>query len=334
LFEKISKVKIVITTIFPPSPAVKKFSGLSGYDLIVVGDKKTPPDWEVQNSDFVKWDDHRFKGFPLADLIPFNHYARKNIGYVLAMRQGAQAIIDTDDDNFPLDGFGFPPLVFSGETSGPGLGFVNVYKQFTSQKIWPRGLPVREILSKENDFRSHIATSDIGVWQGLANGDPDVDAIYRLTDNSDCIFVERDPLVLDDGTWSPFNSQNTLFRRELFPLLYLPVTVSFRFTDILRSFVAQPIMWAGGYRLGFTSPTVFQDRNPHNHLADLVSEFPMYENSEKLPELLEGAFSPSDSLLSALIKSYAVLEKNRVVTVDELACLDAWVEECSSHGFY
>ena len=39
--------------------------------------------------------------------------------------------------------------------------------------------------------------------------------------------------MLGSGTISPFNSQNTLFTRAVFPLLYLPTYVTFRFTDKL-----------------------------------------------------------------------------------------------------
>ena len=41
----------------------------------------------------------------------------------------------------------------------------------------------------------------------------------------------------------------------------IPAFVTFRFTDILRGYVAQPILQAAGYRLGFTEATVYQDRN-------------------------------------------------------------------------
>lgn len=325
--------KIVITTIFPASPAVQKFSTLENFDLIVVGDKKTPPGWTLGRCNYSPWDDARFENSRLAKLIPFDHYSRKNLGYILAMREGATTVVDTDDDNFPLPNFGFPSTSFSGNTSSEDMGFINVYSHFTDKKIWPRGLPVRDILKEGPAFSLHDEHSEIGVWQGLANGDPDVDALYRLTDNSECIFLEREPIVLGAGTWSPFNSQNTVFRRELLPLLYLPVSVSFRFTDILRSFVCQPIMWANGYRLGFTEATVFQDRNPHNYLADLISEFPMYESSETVAGILSGASSPADSVLSSLVKAYEALRANKIVLDNEMICLDAWVEECASHGF-
>ena len=63
--------------------------------------------------------------------------------------------------------------------------------------------------------------------------DPDVDAVYRLTRKTPLFFDRAaEPVVLASDTWTPFNSQNTLFYREAFPLLYLPCHVSFRMTDI------------------------------------------------------------------------------------------------------
>ena len=73
-----------------------------------------------------------------------------------------------------------------------------------------------------------------------------------------------------------------LFRKEFFPLLYLPSFVTFRFTDILRGFVAQPILWKAGFNLGFTEATVFQERNAHNYVRDFESEIPMYLHTEKI----------------------------------------------------
>jgi len=173
----------------------------------------------------------------------------------------------------------------------------------------------------------------VGIWQGLADGDPDVDAIYRLTINEPCKFDSRDPIALAKGTWSPFNSQNTFFRRELFPLLYLPVSVSFRFTDILRSFVAQPIMWEMGYVLGVSNASVFQDRNFHDYLADFSSEVPMYELSDKLTGALTESQKTEGSILDRLWRGYDCLAGQKVVTADEMRAVDAWIKDCGVLGF-
>lgn len=105
------------------------------------------------------------------------------------MREGATAVVDTDNDNFPLPNFGFPCTSFFGDTTGESMGLVNVYSHFTDKKIWLKGLPVRGILKEGPPLSPHNNHSKIGVWQGLANGGPDVNALYRLTETSECIFL-------------------------------------------------------------------------------------------------------------------------------------------------
>src|SRR5437868_14017790 len=99
---------IVITSIFRPTEAIEAFSKLKDYHLVVVGDKKTPPDWQHDNCTYLNVDDQIDLSSSLATVIPFNHYGRKMIGYVYAMREGADIIIDTDDDNIPYPGWTFP----------------------------------------------------------------------------------------------------------------------------------------------------------------------------------------------------------------------------------
>jgi hypothetical protein len=43
--------------------------------------------------------------FKLAKFLPLNHYARKNLGYLIAIKSGAEIIIETDDDNIPAINF-------------------------------------------------------------------------------------------------------------------------------------------------------------------------------------------------------------------------------------
>jgi len=148
-----------------------------------------------------------------------------------------------------------------------------------------------------------------------------VDAIYRLTNNEPCDFDERPPLVLGRGTWCPFNSQNTLFMRELFPLLYLPAYVTFRFTDILRGLVAQPIAWAAGYRLGCTSATVVQERNPHDYLKDFESEIPCYLLAQKVADTVSGVVRESTSITDNLYNSYEALRALDIVPEEEMRTL-------------
>ena len=165
----------------------------------------------------------------------------------------------------------------------------------------------------------------IGVWQFLADEDPDVDAIYRLTNNEPIYFNKRASLILNEGVCCPFNSQNTYFRSEVFPLLYLPSTVTFRFTDILRGLVAQPILWAAGYRLAFGEATVIQKRNPHNYLNDFESEIPGYLLAEKVVTIGKESVSHNRTIKENLLLVYKALQRENIVTESEIQALKLWL---------
>ncbi|SMM99362.1 protein transglucosylase [uncultured Candidatus Thioglobus sp.] len=322
------KKAIVITSIFKPTVAVQAFAKNPDYQLIVVGDKKTPKDWYCKNVDYISVAQQQNLGYQLSKVLPFNHYCRKMLGYLQAIKSGAEYIIDTDDDNIPKPNFAFPELEQSFDCIAENKGFINIYQLFTQQNIWPRGLPL-ELISKQFQLEDTLSTQPckIGVWQGLADEDPDVDAVYRLSNDQPCYFNERPPVVLGKGTIAPFNSQNTLIRKELFALMYLPTSVTFRFTDILRGLIAQPIMWLYGYQLGFSHATVIQKRNAHDYMEDFASEIPMYTQSNKAIELVMGAISASDSIESNLYNAYLSLLAAKIVHPQEMLTLDAWLED-------
>lgn len=321
---------IVITSIFEPTEAISKFSKLNGFELVVVGDKKSPTNWENPNTTFLSHDYQENMNYRLKDFLPYNHYCRKMMGYLYAIQHGATVIIDTDDDNIPKTNWNFPDFDGYFDSIPGNLGFINIYKYYTDHKIWPRGLPLHLINKVQPINNIENGNYKIGVWQGLADKDPDVDAIYRLTSDIECCFHERDPLVLQPGTFSPFNTQNTAIIKELFPIMYLPTYVNFRFTDILRGIIAQPIMWAAGYLLGFTNATVIQKRNQHDYFKDFVSEIPMYLHIEKVAEIVNMITKSNCTVIDNLFNSYKELEKENIITANELRTLDAWLYDISN----
>lgn len=329
------KSSIVITSIFAPTEAVAKFAALPDYQLVVAGDKKSPAEWSAPNVTYLDVAAQEAAGFAMSRKLPFNHYGRKMIGYLHAIQAGAEVIIDTDDDNIPYDGWAFPATEGTFATSPAGKGFVNIYKSFTSHHIWPRGYPLDLILNTGHNLKEDELTQEaakIGIWQGLADSDPDVDAIYRLIDNTEIFFDKRAPIVLAEGTLCPFNSQNTAVRRELFALLYLPAYVTFRFTDILRGLVAQPILWAHGYRLGFTEATVIQVRNPHDYVKDFESEIPCYLHPNRVIAAVTRAISPTNTVAENLRRAYAELALENIVSTQEIELLDLWLADIAALG--
>lgn len=316
---------IVITSINDKSKAISEFEKLEGWHIVIVGDKKSRPIKSSHNLTFLSVENQQKLGFSIVDKLPFNHYTRKNIGYLYAIREGAEVIYDTDDDNIPYPNwapknFECCNLIQSDDE------FLNIYQYFTPHLIWPRGFPLDLVSRREQLTVKKISPAKIGVWQGLADLDPDVDAIYRLIINNPVKFEVKEPVVLPPGKYCPFNSQNTLWTKEAFPFLYLPATTSFRFTDILRGFIAQRLLWASGLHLGFREATVYQERNFHDLMKDFKEEVECYLNTRKVINILQGLVFqkiPLDNLALA----YLSLHKDHLIGSDELSILDAWCRD-------
>jgi hypothetical protein len=317
---------IVITSIFPPTEAIEKFAKLKEWKVIVVGDRKTEAEWNYPGVTYISPEEQQEVFNKFSSLLPWNSYTRKNIGYLHAISQGARVIYETDDDNIPLENWVNEPDFSTEAELLSDASFVNIYSYFTDKKVWPRGIPLRCVLDPETPKVTSATNLMVGVWQFLADGDPDVDAIYRLTNNTPIYFNLRAPLVLNQGACCPFNSQNTYFRKEVFPLLYLPSTVTFRFTDILRGLVAQPILWAAGYHLGFAGATVLQKRNPHDYLNDFESEIPCYLLAERVVQIAKVAVSSEMSIPENLLSVYRALSDKGIVSEKELETLNCWLD--------
>lgn len=330
------KAAVVLTSIAAPNAVMKAISAdcrERGLDFYVVGDTKSPDDFELEGCRFYSYTAQRELAFVTAGLCPTRHYARKNIGYLLAIQTGVELIIETDDDNLPgPDFYDALPLEAMLPTVAQA-GWVNVYRYFTEGLIWPRGLPLDEInaplpaLSEPQKVR-------IPIQQGLADENPDVDAIYRLALPLPFNFDKSQRVALSAGTWCPYNSQNTIHYREAFPLLYLPAYCSFRMTDIWRSFVAQRIAGVNGWSVLFREATVVQDRNDHSLMRDFEDEISGYLGNRKIAEALDAldlmAGTDLGTMGDNLRKCYGALVGGGYIGAEELPLLDAWLTDLAT----
>jgi hypothetical protein len=325
------KHHIVITTINYPTDAIKMIAqNYPQWNLVVVGDKKTPVDWHQHNATFLSADKQSTLPMSLCKSTPFNHYARKNIGYIHAMRSGAEVIAETDDDNLPYDTYLQDLNIQVNGKIVEKNGWENIYVHFTKERVWPRGYPLEFI---NQSFEKSSRTSEVTnvccpIQQYLANDNPDVDAVFRLT-NPSSIKFEPTTIILHNNTYCPFNSQNTIWWKKVFPYLYLPVTVSFRMTDIWRSFIAQRCLYAHGFALAFKEATMYQIRNEHSLIRDFKDEIPGYLNNVAIMEVLENLHLAA-SLNSAgenLLKCYEALIRKDIIKKEELLFVKDWVHD-------
>ena len=211
--------------------------------------------------------------------------------------------------------------------------WVNAYSYFTENFIYPRGLPLINSRDKAPEPASPKEVECL-IQQGLADSDPDVDAVFRMLFPDTFHFeTKHDPVLLADGAWCPFNSQNTTIFKGAFPLLYLPAHCSFRMTDIWRSFVAQRILHSLGQGVVFHQPTVWQERNVHDLQRDFNEELPGYCHNSEIREALNRlSFEENDSLRIRIEKCYGVLMSRSWVGKEEEPLLRAWLDDLASFG--
>jgi hypothetical protein len=187
---------IVVTSIFYPTPAIHKFLQLkSPWNLIVIADRQTPTDWLLHLNNnhsrllFLSLDQQYSLNYSILRYIHEDSYARKNIGYLVAIQCGAQVIFESDEDNLleTNDIYLLPKLVQPKDV--PWIGFhrqrspfINTYGSFGYPHIWPRGLPIDELRNITEDGwhsvrRNHQINTPVYIQQYLADLNPDVDAL-------------------------------------------------------------------------------------------------------------------------------------------------------------
>lgn len=328
----------VVTTIQEPTPSVRqlaqKLSTIPA-PLIVVGDKKGPATFDVPGAKFYPLSRQLELPYRLAKLLPTGHYARKNLGYLLAFAQRPALLYETDDDNAPNDCWGPRTLAVAAQKITP-RPWANVYRLFRDDLIWPRGFPlelVRDPATYKHDQSAPTETVEAPIQQGLADLSPDVDAAWRLVLDREFYFAaEQQPVWLPPGTWCPFNSQSTWWWPVAFPLMYLPSFCSFRMTDIWRSFVAQRCLWELGCGLVFHPPEAIQQRNTHNLLRDFQDEIPGYLHNQKIVRVLSETRLAADAhnMADNLIRCYEALIAHQILPSEEMPLVRAWVADWES----
>ena len=363
----------VVTTIFEPSEAVLQVaSSLSGWCMVVVGDTITPDNY----SSAAGWtgrDDVVYLSIqqqielmrhPFVDLTPERSFARKNLGFLFAVLHGANVIYDFDDDNvLKRTGTNMSFLEsFSRGDTNDEVAFTRVVKLSNKYRetafnpfplmrakvanganTWPRGFPIE---SMQNKLASGVEDAElagemtplasIGVIQSVCDGDPDVDAIYRLTHQLPVYFESgpgATPLLIPMQSYSPYNAQATIHRHKAFWGLYLPMTMTGRVSDIWRSYITQRIMKDIGLFLVYSPPLVTHHRNQHNYLADMEAETHLYLRTTKLLHFLSNWEDHSSTLPARIEKLWIDLYERDYIGKKDVEGIQAWLSALEQAGY-
>jgi len=292
---------IVTTTINSPTEATMRFLERQDWDMIIVGDKKTPHDEYHKLEDqygrleYLHPDRQEELYKDLSDKIGWNKVMRRNIGFCEAYRRGADIIATIDDDNIPYDDWGSE--IYIGQEIAVDCwkaenGVFDPLSVTNANYMWHRGYPSELISSRNNIKYMGRVKRKVLVQADLWDGVPDVDAMNRIIHNP------RIKLKVDGPYCSteiaPFNSQNTFLAREIIPY-YMVLPHAGRMDDIWGSYTLQKQF---PNSVIFNKPTVYQERHePHyRNMKDLRDETMGYEYTLKF---IMGEFPmPADSQIA------------------------------------
>lgn len=269
---------IVMTTINHPTEATIKFSEKKDWQLVVVGDLKTPAaEYREINCIFLspEYQESHYK--VLSDIIGWNTIQRRNIGFVDAYRAGADIVATVDDDNIPYDSWGDDLLIGRSvevDIYKPANGVFDPLSVTNHSDLWHRGFPI-ELLGDRLDV-DYVGKDRMTplIQADLWDGDPDIDAIARISKRPIVKFDVDGPYA--SYSISPFNSQNTFLAREVLPYYSVWPFVG-RMDDIWAGYRTQ---WLFPGRLVYNTASVYQDRNEQDLVRNLEDELIGYRNTK------------------------------------------------------
>ena len=303
--------------------AIEQHGGSEQITVYVIGDLNTPPGCKeraqrMQAEGFrciyagVEEQERFMAAFPtLAAGIPYRSDNRRNVGYLMALRDGNDVIISVDDDNLPVAESPFFEAhsavgtqrrlaTIAGENRWSNVCALLSTRAQTGERIriYPRGFPYSMRGTDATAVRPLTVSGVVGVNIGLWTGDPDVDAATRLATRCESRSNAAGAHFLGDAQRTPINSQNTAIVGEAVPAYYflrMGRTVGGmkmdRFGDIFSGYFLGLCAEAVGHRISVGPPFVHQARNEHNLFKDLWHELPGMVLIEDLREWLEQSLS-------------------------------------------
>ncbi len=272
---------IVSTSIYEPTEATVKFCQKNDWQFIMVADKKTPVasyknlEKQYPHFKFFSCEEQELSYPSLSAAIGWNSIDRRNIGFVEALRRGAEIIATVDDDNIPYESWGKNLLVGKEAEVDVYTTDQDFFDPLSVRNIpvWHRGYPIQCMSKRQENTYKGKKKVLVHVQADLWDGDPDIDAIAREMYKPNVKFENFDPYTTDK--LSPFNSQNTFLHKSVFPN-YMCIPHIGRMDDIWGGYLLQMLQ---DTNIVYCRPSVYQERNPHQFMIDFNGELIGYTDT-------------------------------------------------------
>jgi hypothetical protein len=215
---------------------------------------------------------------------------------------GADIIATVDDDNIPYESWG-ENLLLGKETEvdlyEPSGEFFDPLSVTNTKDLWHRGYPIEDLHTKNSVEYKGKVKKKFDIQADLWDGDPDIDAICRLSKMPCVKYQTINPYT--STKLSPFNSQNTFLTRAAIKK-YMVLPFVGRMDDIWGGYILQQ----EGFSVVYNTSTVYQERNPQDLIKNLENELIGYRFTKKLlkKELKLSDISIDSNNCYSLYKTY------------------------------
>jgi len=236
------------------------------------------------------------KRFAISSLIGWKSQRRRNIALLRALELDPDFILTIDDDNIPAkDYFDKWYDVVTKKAVKVAVPTRNIapahwhnYLKTANGPVemYVRGFPMPFLWQNSTAVKrakSPIVPERIGIFQGISLGDPDIDGRTRL------VYPKHLPLnsireknYCLKGIWSPYNTQNTLLAKKLFPLAFMWPFAE-RMDDIFASFMWQKFLFNNGMYAHIGDAVNRQDRGVRDvYKNDFLTEVEGYMHGHEV----------------------------------------------------
>jgi len=277
------KLAVISTTIngekgYLPFDKLAVKSKFSEVIFIVAGDTSSRPfstsKFKCRMEYLLPKDQERFV---VSKLIGWKSQRRRNIAFLRALELNPDFILTIDDDNVPSPDYfdkwyevitkKATKVVEPIKKIEPAYWHNYLKTANGPVEMYARGFPMPFLWQNATAVKKAkklIDPKQIGIFQGISLGDPDIDGRTRL------VYPKHLPLksireknYCLKNIWSPYNTQNTLLARVLFPAAFM-WPLAKRMDDIFASFMWQKIVFNNGMYAHVGDAVNKQDRGVRN----------------------------------------------------------------------
>jgi hypothetical protein len=241
-------------------------------------------------------------------IIPEKCHAETSFGFLIAWEEGADVILELDDDCFDMSGHELVRGHLNNLVNYGGLIVYSNSKWYNTIEnlvlngnlsIFPRGHPYAPETRVES-YSWRNGNDKCVLNMGLWAGSPDFDALTILYNgglDGRCsvkgVGLKRDKVIVGKGTYFAICSMNTSFQKKIVPAfyqLYMKVMGIDRFDDIWSGLFIKKIADHVGDNICLGKPLVYHDKRPRSTFRDLKAELEgmiMNETFWKIVDSLE-----------------------------------------------